>query len=31
MDSYKLFIDGKFVDAVRGKTFETFDPGSGAP
>jgi acyl-CoA reductase-like NAD-dependent aldehyde dehydrogenase len=31
MDSYKLFIDGKFVDAVSGKTFETFDPGSGAP
>ncbi|MFZ1035732.1 MAG: aldehyde dehydrogenase family protein, partial [Smithella sp.] len=31
MDSYKLFIDGKFVDAASGKTFETFDPGSGAP
>jgi hypothetical protein len=27
MDSYKLFIDGKFVDAAGGKTFETIDPG----
>ena len=31
MDSYQLFIDGKFVDATGGKTFETIDPGSGAP
>ena len=31
MDQYKLFIDGKFVDAASGKTFETYDPGSGAP
>lgn len=30
MDSYKLFIDGKFVDATDGKPFETIDPGSGA-
>jgi hypothetical protein len=29
MDSYKLFIDGKFVDAQDGKTFTTIDPGSG--
>ncbi|CAN1765737.1 Aldehyde dehydrogenase family 2 member C4 [Linum perenne] len=25
----KLFIDGKFVDSVSGKTFETFDPRTG--
>ncbi|MBP7231808.1 MAG: aldehyde dehydrogenase family protein [Syntrophaceae bacterium] len=31
MDSYKLFIDGQFVDATGGKTFETFDPGTGMP
>lgn len=31
MESYKLFIDGQFVDAAGGKTFETFDPGTGAP
>ncbi|MBI5590773.1 MAG: aldehyde dehydrogenase family protein [Deltaproteobacteria bacterium] len=31
MDSYKLFIDGKFVDAASKKTFETIDPGSGTP
>lgn len=31
MEQYKLFIDGKFVDAASGKTFESIDPGSGAP
>jgi acyl-CoA reductase-like NAD-dependent aldehyde dehydrogenase len=31
MDQYKLFINGEFVDASDGKTFESFDPGSGAP
>ncbi len=31
MEHYKLFIDGKFVDAASGKSFETFDPGTGAP
>ncbi|KAK1297836.1 Aldehyde dehydrogenase family 2 member C4 [Acorus calamus] len=25
----KLFIDGRFVDSVSGKTFETFDPRTG--
>lgn len=30
MESYKLFINGKFVDAESGKTFETIDPGTGA-
>jgi acyl-CoA reductase-like NAD-dependent aldehyde dehydrogenase/alcohol dehydrogenase class IV len=31
MDQYKLFIDGKFVDAASGQTFESVDPGTGAP
>ena len=31
MDHYKLFIDGEFVDASDGKTFETIDPGTGQP
>lgn len=30
MESYKLFINGQFVDAESGKTFETIDPGTGA-
>jgi aldehyde dehydrogenase (NAD+) len=31
MEQYKLFIDGEFVDAKDGKTFETIDPGTGLP
>jgi len=31
MEQYKLFIDGEFVDAQDGKTFETIDPGTGLP
>ncbi|MGD0115412.1 MAG: aldehyde dehydrogenase family protein [Dehalococcoidia bacterium] len=31
MDEYKLFIDGEFVDAQDGATFETIDPGTGLP
>jgi len=31
MDEYKLFIDGEFVDAADGQTFETIDPGTGLP
>jgi aldehyde dehydrogenase (NAD+) len=31
MDQYKLFIDGEFVDAADGKTFDTIDPGTGLP
>jgi aldehyde dehydrogenase (NAD+) len=31
MDNYKLFINGEFVDASGGKTFETIDPGTGLP
>ena len=31
MDHYKLFIDGEFVDAQDGKTFESIDPGTGLP
>ncbi len=30
MDTYELFIDGEFVTAERGETFETVDPGTGA-
>jgi len=31
MDQYKLFIDGEFVEAADGKTFDTIDPGTGLP
>jgi aldehyde dehydrogenase (NAD+) len=31
VEHYKLFIDGEFVDAADGKTFETIDPGTGLP
>jgi len=31
MEQYKLFIDGEFVDAADGKTFESIDPGTEAP
>ena len=31
MDHYKLFIDGQFVEAANGATFETIDPGTGLP
>lgn len=31
MDHYKLFINGEFVDAASGQTFESLDPGTGAP
>ena len=31
MEQYKLFINGKFVDAASGKTFESIDPGTEAP
>ncbi len=31
MEQYKLFIDGEFVDAASGNTFETIDPGTEAP
>jgi acyl-CoA reductase-like NAD-dependent aldehyde dehydrogenase/alcohol dehydrogenase class IV len=31
MDHYQLFIDGEFVDAADGKTFESIDPGTGEP
>ncbi len=30
MEKYQLFINGRFVDAAGGKTFETFDPGEVA-
>ena len=31
MEHFRLYINGEFVDAADGSTFETFDPGSGAP
>ncbi|MFH1137158.1 MAG: aldehyde dehydrogenase family protein [Pseudomonadota bacterium] len=31
MERYKLFIDGEFVDAADGRTFETVDPGTELP
>lgn len=31
MEQYKLFIDGEFIDAADGKTFETIDPGTELP
>ena len=31
MEHYKLFINGEFVDAADGKTFESIDPGTEAP
>lgn len=31
MDHYKLFIDGAFVEAQNGATFESIDPGTGLP
>jgi aldehyde dehydrogenase (NAD+) len=31
MEQYRLFIDGEFVDAKDGKTFESIDPGTGLP
>ncbi len=31
MEQFKLFIDGQFVDAESGKTFESVDPGTELP
>jgi len=31
MFSYQTYIDGKWVDAASGKTFQTFDPYTGEP
>ncbi len=31
MDVYKLFINGEFLDAQSGETFESIDPGTGVP
>lgn len=31
MDHYRLFINGEFVDAANGATFESLDPGTGKP
>ena len=29
MFTYQTYIDGKWVDAASGKTFQTFDPYTG--
>ena len=29
--TYQTYIDGKWVDAASGKTFQTFDPYTGEP
>lgn len=31
MEEYKLFINGEYVDAISGETFESIDPGTGLP
>ena len=31
LQRYQTFIDGRWTDAVSGKTFQTFDPYTGAP
>jgi aldehyde dehydrogenase (NAD+) len=31
MFAYQTYIDGKWVDAASGKTFQTFDPYTGEP
>ena len=31
MFTYQTYIDGKWVDAASGKTFQTFDPYTGEP
>ncbi len=31
MEHFRLFIDGEFVDAADGRTFESIDPGTGQP
>jgi Aldehyde dehydrogenase family len=31
LKKYQTFIDGKWVDAASGKTFQTFDPYTGEP
>jgi aldehyde dehydrogenase (NAD+) len=31
LKAYQTYIDGKWVDAASGKTFQTFDPYTGEP
>jgi (Z)-2-((N-methylformamido)methylene)-5-hydroxybutyrolactone dehydrogenase len=31
LQTYQTFIDGRWTDAVSGKTFQTFDPYTGVP
>ena len=31
LQEYQTYIDGKWVDAVSGKKFQTYDPYTGEP
>ena len=31
LKEYQTYIDGKWVDAASGKTFQTYDPYTGEP
>src|SRR5262249_45730359 len=31
LQTYQTYIDGRWTDAVSGKTFQTFDPYTGSP
>ena len=31
MENFKLWINGEWVDAADGKTFESISPGTGKP
>ena len=31
LKTYQTYIDGRWIDAASGKTFETFDPYTGQP
>ena len=31
LQTYQTYLDGRWADAASGKTFQTFDPYTGAP
>jgi (Z)-2-((N-methylformamido)methylene)-5-hydroxybutyrolactone dehydrogenase len=31
LQTYQTYLDGRWTDAVSGKTFQSFDPYTGAP